>query len=255
MKDELTIKKQGDKYEIDGVTYVREEPKYDRQLCLQGKYDPPVGTRYFVVLGAEITGPFLCHVNIDFEVGRKRGYAYFPTLALAEEYILIAKGEWLPKKGDMIWDLDKKTLFAFNRPYEIEVDEILTDHLLFFPSESQRSTYIASQRRLPTAPELESLWLNDKSYNRLRIFAATDDSKTCEYLIACFKSRFIANAIREKEEPRDVARFYVFSGNSKHEVSVRHRDTRIVGAEYFSSYEGAALYLEAMGDSIQHLTS
>lgn len=67
---------------------------------------------------------------------------FFPTRELAEEYLLIAKGEWLPKTGDVVygWFRDSNTedIFYSGRVAGMDYCGSLTS---YFPSRKQMDAY------------------------------------------------------------------------------------------------------------------
>lgn len=124
-----------------------EVPCRDRQQILCGEYRPyhrepiyPVNLmRTIPCVGDEVEARAFSRDAEKFIA--KKEYAFFPTLELAEEFLLIAKGEWLPKKGDFCVGL-RSTIESWS-----DLGNYRTNREPVFPSVKQRDTFIEWEKR------------------------------------------------------------------------------------------------------------
>lgn len=126
-------KETGKQYDVPKVTLdMYQVLSYDRMQCLRGEWNPkeePTYTQYcYIRSDGTISGLY------QKMIGPQGPYdgIYFPTLEIAEEYLLIAKGEWIPKLGDSFCGCNKTDLSHG----WIEGDVLVTQGQLIFSAES-----------------------------------------------------------------------------------------------------------------------
>lgn len=161
-----TITFQNNEYDIpDNI--LSQYLKYDRMQVLRGEWIPPVGISFYTIRPHHIgnigynnlkdgttwvENSYYCLAD-----AHARGIRFFPTRELAEEYLLIAEGKWLPKKGDTYCAINRKRADdlcdnCVSRGHDVSALE----HYIYFPSEAQRDEYIAKHKK-PERPLVGSV--------------------------------------------------------------------------------------------------
>jgi hypothetical protein len=128
---------------------VKPVPVIDRMQCLRGEYDielHPIGKGYYWVDGTTI------HENMKSKGSVHTDNPYFPNKELAEEYLLIAEGKWLPKKNDEYCACDS-----------IDCTHGWTDKLaLHISSETYTEKYRVNNSYFPSFKQMESYIAKNK---------------------------------------------------------------------------------------------
>jgi hypothetical protein len=152
-----TINYNGNTYEIpDNILSQYKKPTWDRMTVLRGEWKPRLGEVYHYIPSdmSEISDK--CTNNARCPDWAE-GFIFTPTRELAEEYLLIAKGEWIPVQDSDTWcACSRGTLshswhegIALNRKTDIA---LMGDFFHYFPSVKQLEEYISKQKpKAPTA--------------------------------------------------------------------------------------------------------
>ncbi len=252
------------------VTALQEKygkPKYDRMQVLRGEWRPGANEKYYTVPNDDGAWYWCAKPDITNKDHLAKGYKFFPTRELAEEYLLIEKGEWLPKKGDITYSImpDGQLAEPFNGEY-------FAKHWKHFPSAQQRQAYIDKQKKpqLPTVSELLKAWeeFYRLIYNPLNSIALAlnnfakgrneERGGELDPIVAKIKSPFLASRIRSAEKGMGDADFtdycVAYDKNAQiFGVLPVSAVSKHICVEYFATQAGCELYKEAMGVDLEHL--
>lgn len=233
------------------------KPAWDRQTCLAGLYHPPDGSSYFRCNpDGTITGPYTWEHYFAFGPNHRDGYRYLPTHEMAREFLTIGKAKWLPKKGDRVWSacLAKAGSPYTHRQWDnfiSEQDYTANSDFAHFPSEAQRTAYLATLKPEVTVAYLEEQW--DKAKSKVTSEYGQLDIDLWRSIRAFYKSRFAANLIRASEGPGDGRLHWLSIIDG--EISRRNSSVMLqpIGSEVFKTDEGLRIYHDFMKDELQYL--
>lgn len=182
----VTLKHEGQEYKIDSATLekckVKPEPTWNRQEVLRGEWIPPMGSAYYRT-NTFTDKPHPLHYNPErgdgdcvavgffaregkftFNEAHARGIRFFPNEQLAEEFLTIAEGKWLPDK-DLFFHIypnlmpygnsgltncgarDKWSFGTTNGDAMATCAEAQANGFKFFPSLKQRDEYISKHKK------------------------------------------------------------------------------------------------------------
>lgn len=150
----VNIKHNGCEYNIDSATLekckVIPAPLYSRMEVLRGEWVPPISLRCFHI--SPINGMVSEYGNSLYDLTlehHEQGRKFFPTRELAEEYLLIGEGKWLPKVGDELFELNccvKPPVLYGGQTLNHALMSAKYPNRYFFPSAKQRDEYIAKNK-------------------------------------------------------------------------------------------------------------
>lgn len=122
------------------------QPTYSRQAVITEKWEPKLNEEYFAITRDNNIIPCINYHLSELSRHSSQGFIFAPTLELAEEIVQIRKGEWLPKKGDMVY-CDIKECYYFNGKktgHDYTATSNYSHHN--FPSAKQRQAFIEKNK-------------------------------------------------------------------------------------------------------------